>query len=918
MRADVLSGWGSELAVSDYDVFVSYAHEDSAAVRPLVDALVAQGLRVWFDVDTIETHESITRSVREGVAMSKVLIAYYSATYPTRRACQWELTAAFLAAQRAGEEPSSRVLVINPERAQDGGPQTAHIRPIELVDAVFAIASGEEDAAAWAKEAERIADVVAGCASVLGAGERRLSRQLGLRLVDTAGFVGRLSDLWDIHSALSAADAVQITAAAGGDVAQLAGMGGVGKSLLAEEYALRFAAAYPGGVFWLHGADAGDPDTLPTEVEREATRDAQFRKVAAELGLSSAGLSAAEIYGALSRELERSDRSLWVVDGLAVGLRAEEARRWLAPHPNARTLITTRSRKYELGRRVVLERLTPAEGYALLTSQRSPRNERERVQALGIVEDLDGHALALGVAAHALRAVAGMSTFGQYRDALALQADDELEFAAQLEPELPNGHEPNIAVTLLRSIRHLEDAGQNILRIASLLAPAPMPVTLLRDVVAEADSLSTGQALRRVALGVEEAHGLCLSDTDGPLGERVSVHTLVTRTMRFRDVNSKRRRELRHAATAALLKPLADVEDRDTHEEIADLIAHARELIRNTLIYAEKGVEISRSFVPLLVSVAGYDEARGDYEVSVDLWRVVVDVAAQSGASDEFMQLVRSRLATALQSLGKASEASELLEKMVESRSGDADAVNDELIDLRCRQALALLSGGEVDRGIELQQEILEWFAEGYGENHFETLRTMNHFAFLRVQFAGDVHLASSMVVQLESLEKHALVCGEDHPETLKMKHYFACTLKRRGDLRAARALFKRVLEERLERREDEALDTYLTRFQLAEVMSLEGETEPAVELLEYVIESGGDALGEKHQVVRGAEDLLAQIVDESVSTDAPGVSEESSDSTSQRADHNETTPPEGARALGRNDPCWCGSGVKFKRCHGA
>ena len=25
------------------------------------------------------------------------------------------------------------------------------------------------------------------------------------------------------------------------------------------------------------------------------------------------------------------------------------------------------------------------------------------------------------------------------------------------------------------------------------------------------------------------------------------------------------------------------------------------------------------------------------------------------------------------------------------------------------------------------------------------------------------------------------------------------------------------------------------------------------------------------------------------------------------------------ARAkLGRNDPCWCGSGKKFKRCHGA
>jgi uncharacterized protein YecA (UPF0149 family) len=26
---------------------------------------------------------------------------------------------------------------------------------------------------------------------------------------------------------------------------------------------------------------------------------------------------------------------------------------------------------------------------------------------------------------------------------------------------------------------------------------------------------------------------------------------------------------------------------------------------------------------------------------------------------------------------------------------------------------------------------------------------------------------------------------------------------------------------------------------------------------------------------------------------------------------------PDGAH-LGRNDPCWCGSGKKYKRCHGA
>ncbi|MBU0638656.1 MAG: SEC-C domain-containing protein [Planctomycetes bacterium] len=26
--------------------------------------------------------------------------------------------------------------------------------------------------------------------------------------------------------------------------------------------------------------------------------------------------------------------------------------------------------------------------------------------------------------------------------------------------------------------------------------------------------------------------------------------------------------------------------------------------------------------------------------------------------------------------------------------------------------------------------------------------------------------------------------------------------------------------------------------------------------------------------------------------------------------------PPEAARKLDRNDPCWCGSGKKYKKCH--
>src|ERR1022692_2983171 len=118
------------MAAAAYDIFLSHAWKDGALPQHIADALTAAGLRVWFDADEINDFASITRAVTEGLAKSKALVAYYSKTYPLRRACQWELTAAFLAGQTEGD-PRRRVLVINPEKG------AGHIHPIELRDAKF-------------------------------------------------------------------------------------------------------------------------------------------------------------------------------------------------------------------------------------------------------------------------------------------------------------------------------------------------------------------------------------------------------------------------------------------------------------------------------------------------------------------------------------------------------------------------------------------------------------------------------------------------------------------------------------------------------------------------------------------------------------------------------------------------------------
>jgi preprotein translocase subunit SecA len=66
----------------------------------------------------------------------------------------------------------------------------------------------------------------------------------------------------------------------------------------------------------------------------------------------------------------------------------------------------------------------------------------------------------------------------------------------------------------------------------------------------------------------------------------------------------------------------------------------------------------------------------------------------------------------------------------------------------------------------------------------------------------------------------------------------------------------------------------------------------------------GNGNLQYQHETTAGAEAIAAAGGGEAVATAVP-----SSTGVVQASPQHK---------LGRNDPCWCGSGKKFKRCHGA
>jgi hypothetical protein len=195
------------------------------------------------------------REIREWIAGSKVLVAFYSSTYPLSGACQEELVSAWLAAQSAGELPQDRIRIINPEPGFDHLP--GPLRDLKAYPLPREFAGLTALAGAIRVHGDSVESGLSAAAQL------PLPEYHGMAPVHAPHFLGRVHELWELHAKLTANRIGLISGVYGQGAAQIRGLGGNGKSFLAREYALRFGPAYPGGVFWLNAYGNDDSKGAP-------------------------------------------------------------------------------------------------------------------------------------------------------------------------------------------------------------------------------------------------------------------------------------------------------------------------------------------------------------------------------------------------------------------------------------------------------------------------------------------------------------------------------------------------------------------------------------------------------------------------------------------------------------------------------
>jgi tetratricopeptide (TPR) repeat protein len=852
-----------------FDLFISYRHADIDAVRPVAQALRNEGLEVWLDENRIEDFASIQRSIEEGLTQSKALLAWYSVRYPESLACQWELTRAFIAGQQEGDA-RRRVLLINPE------PANLHIHPIELRDALYR--SAPENATQLQTTVAAITSHLKKLTGTLATVEHP-SRPPWFGAVRGDGsnrFVGRLRELWAIHSGLWSAEVPVIKSGESRPLVRVTGMGGSGKSLSAEVYGIRFGAAYPGGVFWLRafGHDAVQPKNPD---ERENLLGDQIISFAQQFAISTQGLSTAQLRAQLAERIDPSGPYLWVVDDLPSGMTWEKAQSWLAPSKLGCTLMTTRSEAFQwAGTQVVIGELDEPAALDLLTHTRKPANDAERNEARSLARDLGYHPLALELAAVAVQ----KRGFAEFRASLNAPSRDVMDFAAELlaahGQSLPHRKKTNLnlSATLFQSIDGLPESAKDFLRLAAELAPVPIARQLAVDSLASAGNGDPAAAedIADIAVASVVAQSLAREPTPGSY----SVHTLVSRAVRRRDTNHVRRGQLREAAVMGLNNMLADdrVFDVRRHPELSDTIEHARTVLAAEL--SETGA-LAVPEAQLVDTLYLYNFVRGNYAEAQRFAQRLIDYG-HTVLGDEHQHTLTFGLylGRCLRERGDLSGSLAVHQRMSEIHRRTQGERHPDTLRSESDTSLTLYALGELAKARQLQEHVLQLRLEVLGERDPETLTAMNNLA---ITLSAQRELQRARKLEETALKLRREVLGPDHPETLQAISNLAEILRLEGNLTAAQAMGEQMLDLHTEQLDEEHPDRVFSMNNLAAARASEGDFTGARELFERVLNLRRRQLGDEHPLTLATMNSLAAVlIGQSQTAEASRLLEQSLD----------------------------------------
>lgn len=745
------------------DVFLCYAWKDKQQADDLYSALVAAGLTVFQDERGMRDFDHIPERIDAALRSARVLLVLYTPSLPSSEYCRQEMHFALLRSHYLHRRRSRVLAVVR-------GVDIADVRPGRLKH--WRLPRPDTDPGTIATQIARHVN------QLRGDDPRRLGDAPDPPPApwhpgpqrDPHELYGRELELWHIHDALFPDD----DAEADGLVAAVTGPAGQGTTMLAEQYARLFTADFPGGVF-VRSASA-----LLDEATRETKRP-------------PAALAGDRPY-------------LWLVDDVPDDIDLRDFKTLRAPTPPGRTLMTARhdlrgwvhpDRHIKLGgldRSAALAALTcrwPPDSGENVTQrlQRLRRDRREYGAARRVIDALDGHPLALRLAA-GLAGASGFTGFGALAAMIQDPDRDALILAEQLRPRLATSHIGSVAATLTLAVRGLPEAGRDVLLLASLLAPGPLPATLVADILAEADGLAPADATTRANTALAQTATAHLADPRPRGGETSSswlVHPLVIGAVRTMRRHDPRRQVLRLAAVAVLSTRLTDGRERQRPSgELAMLLPHATAVAAMMCDIDEWHLlnEAGRVYLEL-----------GDSRAALGMYARLHEVCRTAlGGDDPATLTVQAGLGTAHGMHGNHATALRLLGDVHALLAGRLGPGHPDALTILNNIAVVRTAAGEHEAARDIYQQVHEARERTYGPGHPSTLDALYNLGIAAGR-CGDTQEALRLKKQVHAALQ--AVHGDGHERTLDALSSMAATVLKLPDRDTARQLYRQVYEQR-------------------------------------------------------------------------------------------------------------------------
>ena len=646
-------------------------------------------------------------------------------------------------------------------------------------------------------------------------------------------FTGREKILEDLRAALENSGR-----------AALSGLGGVGKTQTATEYAYRHRKEYQ-SVFWVR---AESRDTLLPG----------FVAIATALHLpESAAQKQEEAVGAVQRWLEVNPGWLLVLDNaddLAL------AREFIPRDPPGHILLTTRAQATSvIAERVEIQKMEAAEGTLFLLRRAGiiatdaplrAASEGDRQRAEQISSELGGLALALDQAGAFIEEAP--SSLAEYREFYRLERSKLLAERGGL------GDHPSVSVTFslaFKKVAEASAAAADLILVCAFLAPDAIPEEIFREGAAE-----LGENLAKVGTPVDFAHVLkeaarhSLIDRN-PQGKTLDIHRLVQAVVRD-GMEKAEQQQWAERAVRAVSRGFSDVEF-SSWPKCERVLPHAQACAALVEEFGFEFGEVARLFNQAgcyLSDRARYAEAEPLYKRALGIWEKAL------GPEHPDVATSLNNLAVLYDAQGKYVEAEPLYQRALgiwEKALGPEHL--DVATSLNNLAALYRAQGKDAEAE-PLYQRALGIREKALGPEHPHVANSLNNLAALyRAQ--GKSAEAEPLYQRALAIQEKAL--GSEHPRVATSLNNLGVLYRAQGKYAEAEPLDQRALAIREKALGPEHPDVAISLNNLAALYYAKGKYAEAEPLDQRALGIWEKALGPEHPnvatVLENYADLLRQ-----------------------------------------------------------